>query len=73
MKYKAGKKFYITDTLSGSKGFEQVDYHKEKFEVYVIDTIPVSHEKLTLFQSEIKERNIYSSTGMADKQERFRL
>lgn len=55
VKYKAGKELYIADTLSRSKGFEQVGNLEEQFEVHVIDTIPVSHEKVTLFQSETKK------------------
>lgn len=41
--------------MSRSKGFEQVGNLEEQFEVHVIDTIPVSHEKVTLFQSEAKK------------------
>lgn len=41
--------------MSRSKGFEQVGNLEEQFEVHVIDTIPVSHEKVTLFQSETKK------------------
>ena len=54
VQYKAGKELYIADTLSRSTGSDPADDHEEHFEVHVIENIPVSHEKVMLFQSETK-------------------
>ncbi|XP_062603618.1 uncharacterized protein K02A2.6-like [Saccostrea cucullata] len=55
VKYKAGKELYIADTLSRSTGSDPAEEQEEQYEVHVIETIPVSQEKVMLFQSETKK------------------
>jgi hypothetical protein len=46
VKYKAGKELFIANTLLRSTESHPAGEHKEQFDLHVIETIPVSQEKV---------------------------